>query len=476
MELLKRRGAKKSLTAFIDYIDYGVIPAKHHQLIIEKLELVERGEIKRLMLFLPPGSAKSTYASVLFPSWYLGKNKAKSIIGASHSGELAERFGRKVRNIVAMPEYTNVFNTTISQDSAAAGRWETISGSEYYAVGVGGSVTGRRADLGIIDDPVKSREEADSETQREKVWEWYKADFYTRLKPNASIILIMTRWHEDDLAGRLLQDAKEGGEQWAVLSLSMEATVNDPLQRAEGEQLWPEWFTIEMLQQAKRDPRNWLALYQQQPRPDSGGEFKKDWIQFYKNKPLSGNKYILVDPASEKKKTSDFTSIFVVLLGHDDNYYVLDMVRDKLNLTERADLVFKLHKIHKPLTVAYEKYGMQADIDHIKDRMERESYRFNIFEVGGAMPKNDRIRRMIPLFESNRVWFPESLNKTDFQFVVRDLVKDFIEQEYAAFPVGKHDDMMDCLSRLHDINLKWPDKNEKYDFTKSAAMGARGII
>lgn len=382
------------------------------------------------------------------------------MIGASHSGELAERFGRKVRNIVAMPEYTNIFNTTISQDSAAAGRWETIDGSEYYAVGVGGSVTGRRADLGIIDDPVKSREEADSETQREKVWEWYKADFFTRLKPNAAIILIMTRWHEDDLAGKLLADADEGGEQWEVLSLSMEADANDPLGRQEGEILWPEWFTDDMIAQAKRDPRNWLALYQQQPRPDSGGEFKKDWINFYRNKPVTGNKYILVDPASEKKKTSDYTSIFVILLGTDNNIYIIDMVRDRLNLPERASLVFKLHKEHSPLAVGYEKYGMQADIEHLKDKMEREQYRFNITEVGGTTPKNDRIRRMIPLFESGRVWLPESLHKTDFQGNVRNLVDDFIEQEYAAFPVGKHDDMMDCLDRLHDIDIRWPKAKE----------------
>jgi len=458
---LSRRIAKAHLTQFIEYIDYGVIPAKHHALIIEKLEAVERGEIKRLMLFLPPGSAKSTYASVLFPSWYLGRNAAKSVIGASHTSELADRFGRKVRNIVASSDYSNVFGCTISADSAAAGRWETTSGSDYYAVGVGGSVTGRRADLGIIDDPVKSREDADSETGRAKVWEWYKADFYTRLKPGASIILIMTRWHEDDLAGRLLQDASEGGEQWEVLSLSMEASPNDPLGREEGEPLWPEWFTPEMITQAKRDPRNWLALYQQQPRPASGGEFKKEWVMRYKNKPTIGNKYILVDPASEKKKTSDYTSIFVLLLGQDNNYYIVDMIRDKLNLTERADLLFKLHKEHKPLNVGYEKYGMQADIDHIKDRQERENYRFNVTEVGGATPKNDRIRRMIPLFEAKRVWFPETLHKTDFQGIVRELTDDFIEQEYAAFPVGKHDDMMDCLARIHDIYTTWPEIVDK---------------
>ena len=407
---------------------------------------------------MPPGSAKSTYASVLFPAWYVGRNSSKAIIGASNTSELSEAFGRRVRNIVSQQEYTNVFNSTLSADSQAAGRWVTTNQSEYYAVGIGGSVVGRRSDLGIIDDPVKSREDADSELSRNKIWEWYKADFFTRLKPHAAVILIMTRYHEDDLAGRLLQDAKEGGEQWEVLSLSMEADVDDPLGREEGELLWPEWFTPEMIAQAKRDPRNWLSLYQQKPRPDSGGEFKKDWIQYYKNKPTQGNKYILVDPASEKKKTSDYTSAFVLLLGHDNNYYVIDMIRDKLNLTERADLIFKLHREHKPLQVGYEKYGMQADIDHIKDRMERDNYRFNIEEVGGATPKNDRIRRMIPLFETGRVWFPESMNKTDFQGIVRDLVQDFIEQEFAAFPVGRHDDMMDCLARIHDIETTWPEE------------------
>jgi predicted phage terminase large subunit-like protein len=463
-ELLARRKAKSSLHSFIEYIEYGVTPAKHHALIIDRLEAVERGDIRRLMLFLPPGSAKSTYASVLFPPWYLGRNPGNSIIGASHTSELADRFGRRVRNIVGTAEYNNVFDAQLSADSAAAGRWEMTSGSEYYAVGVGGSVTGRRADLGIIDDPVKSREDADSEISRNKVWEWYKADFYTRLKPNASIILIMTRWHEDDLAGRLLEDAKNGGDQWEVLSLSMEADANDPLGREEGEQLWPEWFTQDMLSQAKRDPRNWLALYQQKPRSESGGEFRKPWLQHYKNKPVKGNKYILVDPASEKKKTSDYTSIFVLLLAEDQNYYVIDMVRDRLNLTERADLLFKLHKEHKPLDVGYEKYGMQADIDHMKDRMERENYRFRISEVGGSTPKNDRIRRMIPLFESGRVWLPETLHKTDFQGQVRDLVADFIEQEYAAFPVGKHDDMMDCLSRIHDISADFPKEKKPSSF------------
>ena len=175
------------------------------------------------------------------------------------------------------------------------------------------------------------------------------------------------------------------------------------------------------------------------------------------------NKYILVDPASEKKKTSDYTAIYVLLLGHDNNIYILDMIRDKLNLTERAEALFRLHKEHRPLDVAYEKYGMQADIEHIKDKQERENYRFHVTEVGGAMPKNDRIRRLIPLFEAKRVYLPMTLHKTAHNGEVRDLVQDFIEQEYAAFPVGKHDDMIDCLARLIDLNYQFPILQKAYE-------------
>lgn len=470
-EILRRRKAKESLESFIEYLETGFHPAAHHKLLIQKLEAVERGEIKRLMIFMPPGSAKSTYGSVLFPSWYLGRNKDKSVIAASHTGELAERFGRKVRNHVGSTEFRAVFGFGLSDDSQAAARWETSEGGEYFAVGVGGSVTGRRADLGIIDDPVKSREDADSETVREKVWEWYKADFFTRLKPGASIVLIQTRWHEDDLAGKLLKDAKEGGEQWEVVSLCMEAEEGDPLGREPGELLWPEWFTSEMVAQAKRDSRNWLALYQQKPRPDGGGVFKREWVMYYKGAPLdiAGglNKYLLVDPSSGKrskaKTKNDFTSMWVVGLGQDGNYYILDMVRDRLNLTDRGQRLMQLHRKWRPMQTRYEEYGMQADIEHIRYVQNQENYRFEIIPVGGEVAKEGRIRRLVPLFEQRRVWFPESLTRTDVTGEQRDLVSDFIEQEFLAFPVAVHDDMLDGLARIEepDLDLIWPKQEEE---------------
>jgi predicted phage terminase large subunit-like protein len=313
---------------------------------------------------------------------------------------------------------------------------------------------GYRADLGIIDDPVAGREEADSEREREKVWEWYKADFYSRLKPGAAIVLIMQRWHEDDLAGRILRDAGKGGEHWDVLSLPMEAEENDPLGRDPGELLWPEWYKLEQIDQAKRDPRTWLALYQQKPRPQGGGDFRREWLAHYKNKPTEGlNKYIIVDPANSKRKGSDYTAAVVIGLAPDLNYYILDFYRDRFNLTERTELLFRLHREHMPLAVGYEQYGMQADIEHIQDVQEREHYRFRITPLKGSQAKEDRIRRLVPLFEAGRIWFPERLHRTDTQGVTRDLVSTFIEEEYLPFPVGVHDDLMDAVARIVDQDL-----------------------
>lgn len=470
--------ARKSISRFIEYLELGFSPARHHELLISKLEAVERGEIKRLMVFMPPGSAKSTYASVVFPAWYLGRNPDRAVLAASHTTELAERFGRRVRNIVADTPYQSLFDTRLADDSQAAGRWATRAGGEYYAAGVGSAILGYRADLGLIDDPVAGREAADSEREREKTWEWYRSDFRTRLKPEAAIVLIMQRWREDDLAGRLLKDADNGGEQWEVLRLPMEAEENDPLGRDLGEALWPEWFKVEDTLQAKRDARNWLALYQQRPRPESGGEFRKDWIQRYRLKPdrKGANIYILVDPASEKKKTSDYTSIWVIGLYADQNYYALDFYRDKLNLTERANLLFQLHREYRPLKVGYEKYGMQADIEHIKDRQERENYRFPIVELGGTLKKEDRIRRLIPLFESGRVWLPQTNHKTDHQGVVRELVHDFIEEEFAPFPVGVHDDMLDGLARIDDpsFGVAFPKEKKQRTEVPVVSYGSTG--
>lgn len=212
------------------------------------------------------------------------------------------------------------------------------------------------------------------------------------------------------------------------------------------------------------------------PKSDETQGFKVDWLQRYENRSGAGmNTYILVDPASSKKKTSDYTAIFVIGLSTDENYYVLDIVRDRLSLTQRADALFELHRLWKPRGVGYEKYGLQADIEHIKDRQDRENYRFPITELGGAVAKTDRIRRLIPIMEAGRLYLPESLHKTDYQGHVVELTTAFIEEELKPFPVGLHDDMLDALSRILDeaMNLLWPKTVQATDRYASRARHRR---
>jgi len=250
-----RLAATETLAAFTEYTFPQYRTAEHHRLICEKLEAVERGEIDRLMIFMPPRHGKSELASKRFPAWYLGRNPDKQVITASYNSDLAGDFGRQVRNIVREQRFRNVFpSVTLAEDSQAANRWNTSAGGSYVAAGVGTAVTGRGAHLLLIDDPVKDREEAESETRRETVYNWYSSTAYTRLMPGGAVILIQTRWHEDDLAGRLLEAEAKGGDKWDKLIL--------PAILSNGQALWPEWYPIDALNRTKAaiGPRDWSAL------------------------------------------------------------------------------------------------------------------------------------------------------------------------------------------------------------------------
>lgn len=278
-----RRSCQNNLLAWCEECvnDYGFKPARHHKLIISALEKVISGKIDRLMIFAPPGSAKSTYTSELLPPFWFKKFPRSSVIGCSHTGELAERFGRKVRNKILLK--APILGYSLDESNRAASRWETTNGGEYFAAGVGGAITGRRADLAIIDDPVKSREDAESETVRTKTYEWYKSDLVTRLKPDARIILIQTRWHLDDLGGMLLHEMEKGGDQWTVICLPAFANANDPLDppRAVGEVLWPDWEDKEAIERKRTilGLRDFESLYQQNPQPPGGTFFlEKDLL------------------------------------------------------------------------------------------------------------------------------------------------------------------------------------------------------
>jgi predicted phage terminase large subunit-like protein len=252
----------------------GQAPAPHHLKLMSMLDTLSRGDIDRLMVLMPPGSAKSTYVSVLFPAWYLSRHPRAALIMTCHTDSLASHFGRRTRALVQ--EYGDTLSYRLAVDERAANRWRTNLGGEYFGAGVRGPIAGRRADLAIIDDPIKSWAEADSPMCREHAWEWYRTDLLSRLKPRGRVVLVMTRWHQDDLGGRIL-DVEPG---WTLLRLPALAVAPDPMGRVEGEALWPAWEDANALarKRATMGDRAFSALFQQDPKPSSGGLFMPERV------------------------------------------------------------------------------------------------------------------------------------------------------------------------------------------------------
>lgn len=400
-----------------------------------ELEKVESGITSRLMVLMPPGSAKSTYASVLFPPWYMGRHPQKSVLGVSNTTDLAERFSRRARNIVAMREYSNVFEGNgISDDSAAAGYWETILGGEFYAAGMGSAIAGRRADLGLIDDPIKTRQEADSERVRQTQWDWYINDFLTRLKPGAAQILIQTRWHEDDLGGRILE---REAEKWRVVKLPMLATRGDVLGRQFGERLWPEWFTEEMISTARLDTRAWNALYQQEPVPDEGDYFKKDNFGEYDMYPSGLHVYGASDYAVTEGG-GDFTEHGIFGIDHSGNPYVLDWWRGQTQSDVWIDSQCDLIRQWKPLVWFGEAGPIRRAIEpFLHKRMVDRSAHCRLEWLPSINDKEIRARSIQALASVKTIAFPK---KADWK---ADVMKQLLQ-----FPSGKHDDAVDVFSLI----------------------------
>ncbi len=460
-ELDSRLQAQRSLARFIDHRQAGYSPAKHHKVLIEALERVERGEIQRLMVCMPPGSAKSTYTSVEFPAWYLGRNPKNSVIAASHTQELAERFGRRVRNIVASEPFAAVFGGGVAEDSASAGRWDTREGGEYFAAGVGGSITGRRADLGVIDDPVKSREDADSERMRERAWDWYVNDWLTRLKPGARQIVVMTRWHEDDLGGRILERERD---KWTVIELAMEALPNDPLGRKVGEMLWPEWFTADMIAAAKLDVRSWNALYQQQPATEDGDYFKREWLDNeYSAIPGGLRKYIASDYAVTGG-AGDYTEHGVFGVDSVGNHFVLDWWYGQTESDVWIDSFCDLVNLHEPSCVFGESGVIRKAVEpFLKRRMIERQAMARIEWLPSIADKPTRSRGFQALCSMGRVFWPKYASW-----------KAHVQGQLLRFPAGKNDDAVDVCG-LYGRGLQFVNGKQakQYDFAKSAAVGMK---
>ena len=297
-----------------------------------------------LLLFAPPGSAKSTYVSILLPSWYLANNPTHSVLAATHSVEFAERWGRRVRNDIAADE--NVLGIKLSEDSKAAARWSLETAGEYYGVGAGTGISGFRANLGVGDDLFGSREDAYSETVRQKRWDWYQDDFSARLKPGAKRILMNTRWHEEDVAGRVLEQIERKEISGRVISIPATAEGNDVLGRQPGEYLWDEpggynYGAFLRARQRETSPMMWAALYQQRPAPEDGDYFKADWIKPYEV--LPSRETLRVCGGSDYAVTADggdYTVHIVVGLDPEGRMYLMDLWRKGFRRMDRGLLRF----------------------------------------------------------------------------------------------------------------------------------------
>lgn len=420
---LKARQARQSLLGFTEYTNPTYERAGHHERIAAKLEAVERGEIDRLMIFMPPRHGKSELASKRFPAWCLGRNPKRQIIAASYNSDLANDFGRNVRNLVAEPEFGQVFpGVSLATDSAAANRMNTNHGGAYVAAGVGTAVTGRGAHIALIDDPFKDREEADSERRRELVWDWYRSTLYTRLMPGGAIVLIQTRWHEDDLAGRLLE---QEGDQWEVLELP---ALNDA-----GAALWPEWYDEKALERIKATigPREWSALYQQRPQPDEGTYFRREW--FHEWGKLPALRYYGTSDYAVTDGGGDFTVHRVWGVDHLGNLYRVDGWRGQTASDEWIERKIDLIAKWKPLAWFGEGGVIQKAIEPmLLRRMRERKVPCRLEWLPSVADKPTRARSFQAMAATGRVQFEPGADLSEF----------------LVFPAGKHDDDVDTASLI----------------------------
>ena len=411
------------------------ITGRHHKIISEKLERVAKGELKRLIINMPPRHTKSEFASYLFPAWMIGKNPAMKIIQATHTTELAVGFGRKVKNLLERDEYLEIFpDAKLAVDSKASGRGDTARGGMYYAVGVGSNLAGRGADLCIIDDP-HSEQTAMSNTGFDDAWDWYTGGPRQRLRPGGAIIVVMTRWSEKDLTGQLTRSMARDplADQWEI--------VEFPMELPSGDACWPEYWSKEDLTAVKASipVSKWNAQYQQNPTGDETSILKREWWNLWEKKQVPALEYVIqsYDTAFTKKETADFSAIttwgvFYPNESGTPNLILLDSQKGRWDFPELKQVAFDLYKFWDPETVIIEAKATGVPLTH-----ELRSMGIPVvnFTPSRGNDKVSRVHSVAPLFESGMIWAPETT-----------WAEELIE-ECAAFPNGEYDDLVDSTTQ-----------------------------
>ena len=468
MSSLKREAAQKDFMKFVGEMWPGFINGAHHKVMAQKFQDIAEGKCKRLIINMPPRHTKSEFASYLLPAWFLGKFPGKKIIQCSNTAELAVGFGRKVRNLVGSEQYARIFpNVSLRSDSKAAGRWSTNSDGEYFAIGVGGTVTGKGADLLIIDDPHSEQEAAIANTNPEvydKVYEWYGSGPRQRLQPGGSIIVVMTRWSKRDLTGKILKSSIErDGDTWEIIDF--------PAILPSGKALWPQFWKLEELQALKEElpVSKWNAQYQQQPTSEEGALVKREWWQEWTLEKPPMCEYIIQswDTAYTKNERSDYSACTTWGVFYKDedemqpNIILLDAFKERLEFPELKERALQYYKEWEP------------DVFIVEAKAAGSPLIFELRRMGIPVSEftptrgNDKIARMnsvTDLFASGKVWAP------------RKRWAEEVIEEMAAFPNSEHDDLVDsstqALIRYRKggfVRLPSDELDEPINFRRKAA-------
>ena len=430
----KKEKAKNNFLDFTKHIWPEFIEGEHHKIIADKFNKLAKGEIKRLIVNMPPRHTKSEFASTLLPAWMIGREPKLKIIQTTHTGELAVRFGRKAKTLIDSPEYQEIFQTRLREDSQAAGRWETAQGGEYFAAGVGGAITGRGADLLIIDDP-HSEQDAMNMTALERAYEWYTSGPRQRLQPGGKIVCVMTRWNTKDLTGILLKNQSEPkSDQWDI--------VEFPAIMPSGKPVWPEYWKLDELESVKASLSlgKWNAQWMQNPTSEEGAILKREWWKDWDKDYIPRLEHVIqsYDTAFMKKETADYSAITTwgIFRENEDSpaqLLLLDAVKDRFEFPELRRVAKEQYDYWQPETVLVEAKASGLPLTYELRNMGIPVINYT---PSRGNDKHTRVNSVAPLFESGNIWAP--LSKQFAQEVI---------EECAAFPYGDHDDLVDSTTQ-----------------------------
>ena len=432
--------AQGDFMAFVGEMWPGFIHGRHHKVMARKFEEIAEGKIKRLIINMPPRHTKSEFASYLLPAWFLGKYPQKKIIQTSNTAELAVGFGRKVRNLVSSEQYHKIFpNVNLRSDSKAAGRWATNQNGEYFAIGVGGTVTGKGADLLIIDDPHSEQEAAlasGDPTVFDRVYEWYTSGPRQRLQPGGAIVVVMTRWSKRDLTGRIVQSSidREGNDEWEIIDF--------PAIMPSGNPLWPQFWSIEELEALRSElpASKWNAQYQQSPTSEEGAIIKREWWQIWEKEDPPRCEYIIQswDTAFTKNERSDYSActtwgVFYMNENENDAHIILlDAFKRRMEFPELKKVAFDTYKEWEPDAFVVEAKASGAPLIY---ELRAMGIPVQEFTPSRGNDKMVRINSISDLFASGKVWAPGTR------------WADEVIEEMAAFPNSDHDDLVDSTTQ-----------------------------